>query len=202
MKELDIVIEEIIKQYSIINDCLKQANFYSPMNLKRKTVGNIYGDDDFYIYISKLRDYLNDIITESSNSIINCQSSYRVTTRVKTLNSIQYKIRNYYLNHENGNIPIKKCLNDIFGIRIILKENINYNIIKYINETFPKIKVIDSSKMDYKAIHIYFGNEIDNTCFQWELQLWYENDEQINLKSHNIYKQDYVKWEKEKGDIS
>lgn len=120
MKELDIVIEEIIKQYSIINDCLKQANFYSPMNLKRKTVRNIYGDDDFYIYISKLRDYLNDIITESSNSIINCQSSYRVTTRVKTLNSIQYKIRNYYLNHENGNIPIKKCLNDIFGIRIIL----------------------------------------------------------------------------------
>ena len=53
-----------------------------------------------------------------------------------------------------------------------------------------------------QAIHIYFGNEIDNTCFQWELQLWYENDEQINLKSHNIYKQDYVKWEKEKGDIS
>ena len=202
MKELDIVIEEIIKQYSIINDFLKQANFYSPMNLKRKTVRNIYGDDDFYIYISKLRDYLNDIITESSNSIINFQSSYRVTTRVKTLNSIQYKIRNYYLNHENGNIPIKKCLNDIFGIRIILKENINYNIIKHINETFPKIKVIDSSKMDYKAIHIYFGNEIDNTCFQWELQLWYENDEQINLKSHNIYKQDYVKWEKEKGDIS
>lgn len=171
---------------------MKQADFYSPINLKRKTIKDIYNDNKFYLYISKYRDYLNDNITKPSASIINCQSKYRVTTRVKTLNSIQYKIRNYYLNHENGNVPI---------IRIILKEDINTDIIDYINKTFPDIKVIDSSKMDYKAIHVYFGNEIDNTCFQWELQLWNEKNEQTNLKSHSIYKQDYVKWEKENGDI-
>lgn len=201
MEELCEIIKEIMRQYSIINECLKNASFYNPLNLKRKTIKDVYNDNKFYIYISKFRDYLNDNITESSNSIINCQSKYRVTTRVKTLNSIQYKIKNYYMNHENGNIPIKKCLNDIFGIRIIINDDLNINIIDYISVAFPNIKVINSSKMNYKAIHVYFGNEIDNTCFQWELQIWNESDEQTNLKSHNIYKQDYVKWEKENGDV-
>ena len=107
----------------------------------------------------------------------------------------KFEIAQLYDIYKLASNGVKVCTKKFYTVSV-------YNIIKHINETFPKIKVIDSSKMDYKAIHIYFGNEIDNTCFQWELQLWYENDEQINLKSHNIYKQDYVKWEKEKGDIS
>ena len=43
----------------------------------------------------------------------------KVNIRAKTKNSIEYKIKNYIQNHENGEIPINKCLNDLFGIKII-----------------------------------------------------------------------------------
>lgn len=51
-----------------------------------------------------------------------------INTRVKTHNSIEYKIENYRSNHEDGKIPINKCLNDLYGIRIILSEDISKNI--------------------------------------------------------------------------
>ena len=56
-----------------------------------------------------------------------------MNTRVKALNSIQNKIEKYKNKKESGKIPIKKCLNDIFGLRIILNKSISYDeIIKYI----------------------------------------------------------------------
>ena len=83
-------------------------------------------------------------------------------------------------------------------IRIILKEVTTLkNIIDYIKAEFPELKVINSSKKDYKAIHVYFGKG-NNYVFQWELQIWLEKDEINNLLSHHKYKQDYIKWEKEK----
>lgn len=45
-----------------------------------------------------------------------------VTSRVKAQNSIEYKIDNYCNNHENGKIPLKKCMNDLLGITDLVKE--------------------------------------------------------------------------------
>lgn len=58
------------------------------------------------------------------------------------------------------------------------------------------LKCIDSTKGEYVAIHIYFGND-DNTKFQWELQVWDEKHEISNLDSHACHKQGYTKWEKD-----
>ena len=51
----------------------------------------------------------------------------KVNIRAKTKNSIEDKIKNYIQNHEDGKIPINKCLNDLFGIRIICTEEITNN---------------------------------------------------------------------------
>lgn len=70
-------------------------------------------------------------------------------------------------------------------------------IINYIKNNFPDLKVINSSKGYYKAVHVYFGKG-NNYLFQWELQVWLERDQISNLLSHHKYKQDYVKWEKDR----
>ena len=87
-----------------------------------------------------------------------------VSSKIKNVNSIQFKIENYYKNHQDGKIPINKCLNDILGIRIVLKEDMPLeNIITYIKEEFPNLKVINSSKNKLfmytleKEIIIYFN---------------------------------------------
>ena len=36
-----------------------------------------------------------------------------------------------------------------------------------------------------------------NFNFQWELQVWNKENEINNINSHEKYKQDYIKWEKE-----
>ena len=56
-------------------------------------------------------------------------------------------------------------------------------------------KLINFIQEEYRATHIYFKQ--DNYNFQWELQVWNKNNELNNIKSHNKYKQDYVKWEEE-----
>lgn len=66
---------------------------------------------------------------------------------------------------------------------------------EFINMRHENLKCIDSSKKEYKATHIYFKQ--DNFNFQWELQIWNKIDEVNNIISHEKYKQDYAKWERE-----
>lgn len=117
-----------------------------------------------------------------------------VTTRVKALNSIEYKLDNYIRNHEEGRIPLKKCLNDLLGIRIVIDAEFEHEDVKnYMQMHFPSYKCIDSSKNGYIATHIYFEN--GNIYFPWELQVWQKKAEKKNYESHRTYKQDYTMWE-------
>lgn len=141
--------------------------------------------------------FINDNISDVVTSIQDLHLKSNVNTRVKAYNSIQYKIQNYEMNHEKGRIPLKKYLNDIFGLRIIVDFAINFDEIKkYIDEYFKVLKCIESKRGDYYAVHIYFGND-DNYKFQWELQIWDSNHEKSNLISHALHKQDDTKWENE-----
>ena len=121
-----------------------------------------------------------------------------VNSRVKALNSIEFKINNYMTaKHEYGEVALNKCFNDLYGIRIILKENVEYSTIKeFIDEKYSKIlKCYNASKKDYVATHIYFKE--DNYSFQWELQIWDKEHYESNIISHERYKQEYTKWEEE-----
>lgn len=148
--------------------------------------------DDILGYSQLLNEIGADISLELS------QFSFGITSRVKTQNSIADKIENYKgERHEFGKIPINKCLNDLFGARIVLQETHSFgDIHQFVSQYCPQVfRCIDSSKNGYRATHLYF--KFDNFSFQWELQVWNEKDRVNNLLSHKQYKQAYIKWEKE-----
>lgn len=172
------------------------------INLKKKMVINAREDveiiNSIWNYRSLVNDELVNIMFDLSR--IEYQNS-SVTSRVKAQNSIELKLENYIVNHENGRIPIKKCLNDLLGIRIVINDDFSpEEVKKYMQEIFPKYKCINSSKLSYIATHVYF--EKGNFFFPWELQIWTKKDENKNYISHKEYKQGYTKWEKEnKGGV-
>ena len=148
------------------------------------------------IYIYRYRDFIN---IETKKISCEIQNGEFIRTRVKDLNSIQYKIDSYKKRYENGEVPLNKCLNDLFGIRIVLSENIECEKIKnMIMVKFPQIKFLERNLEDknYHALHLYFGKK-DNYNFQWELQIWDVKHKEQNYLSHHIYKQEYAKWEQE-----
>lgn len=201
LEVLKDLINQIQNEYSIISKIWLSNPFYQKINLKNLCVIDINDESNILNVILAYRSCINDNIIPFSLALQNYNfKNCRINTRVKAQNSIEFKVDNYKKNHENGNVPIIKCFNDLYGIRIILDETINYKqIIKYLNENFSNLKPIYReialSGSIYKAAHVYF--KIDNYYFQWELQIWNKEDEQTNLESHKKYKQDYVKWEAE-----
>lgn len=166
-------------------------------NLKKSQVSDIDIDGAIYKNIMEYVWLLNEksaCITLQLSFVCDCQ----VTARVKAQNSIEYKIQNYKTaRHEFGRIPINKCVNDLFGVRIILDFPLTFEAIQtFVENTYQdKYKCINSSKLDYKAVHLYFKE--NNESFLWELQIWNRCDVERNFKSHKRYKQEYTTWEKE-----
>lgn len=197
LKELDKLINFIQTEYMEFNEKWQNSSYYSKINLKKNTVCDLLDNELMLNTIFNYREFINENNIQLLMDFKQFNSEKaKVNSRVKTKNSIEYKVKNYIENHENGRVPIGKCLNDLFGIRIICSEELTYEqIAKFISKKHEYLKCIDSSKKEYKATHIYFKQ--DNFNFQWELQVWNKIDEINNINSHEKYKQDYVKWEKE-----
>ena len=195
-KNLDSLIEQILDLYKHVSYKWQKTEKRNLINLKKSHVANLKNDDTLLNLVWKYRDFIT-LAEEIVRFIFSLsESSQIVNTRIKTKNSIEYKIEHYFLCHENGRIPINKCLNDLFGIRVIFSSDVSHSdILKYIIEQHPDLKCIDSSKADYIATHVYF--KCDNFSFPWELQIWKTEDREKNLNSHKKYKQEYTRWEEE-----
>ena len=88
--------------------------------------------------ISWYRCFINIINIDLLSEYENLNLKNKIEKRVKAQNSIQYKIDKYTLKN-NGEIPINKCLNDIYGTRIILNKEIEYDLIKkFVEKNFQK----------------------------------------------------------------
>lgn len=153
-KELTSLINYIQSVYSSLTDEWFQGT-NNDINLKKNQVSDIDTNGIIYqnilAYVQLLNERSADITLQLS---FVCTS--QVTARVKTQNSIEYKIQNYKTErHEFGKIPINKCINDLFGVRIILDDSLTFEEVrKFIKETYQdKYRCINSSKFDYKAIH-------------------------------------------------
>ena len=194
--ELKDLIDYIQTVYAdITNEWLHNES--TKINLSKFLVSDINIDGPIYKSIIEYVQLLNErsaSITLQLPFACSCQ----VTARVKAQNSIEYKIQNYKTNrHEFGKIPINKCVNDLFGLRIILETPFTFDEIHtFVQETYQgKYRCINSSKLDYKAVHLYFKE--NNRSFPWELQIWNKCDVENNFASHKKYKQAYTTWEKE-----
>lgn len=195
LKNLDRLIEQILQQHKIVSSKWQEIESHNLVNLKKSCIANIKNDDALLDLVWRYRDFitLSEEILRFIFSLT--RLSQIVNTRIKTKNSIEYKIEHYFLYHENGHIPINKCLNDLFGIRVILSsDSVSHSdILKHITERYPELRCIDSSKADYIATHVYF--KCNNFSFPWELQIWKAEDRDSNLDSHKKYKQEYTHWE-------
>lgn len=194
--QLKGLIDYIQSAYTEITDeWLRGAS--AKINLKKSQVSDIDADGTIYRSIMEYVQLLN----EKSAGItlqLSFACSCKVTARVKAQNSIEYKIQNYKTDrHGFGKVPINKCINDLFGVRIILEVPLTFaQILAFVEKTYQgKYKCIDSSKHDYKAVHLYFKE--NNQSFPWELQIWNRCDVESNFASHRKYKQEYTTWEKE-----
>lgn len=167
------------------------------INLKRSQVADI--DVDGAIYKSMI-EYVQFLNERSAGISLQLSSvcSFPVTARVKAHNSIAYKIQNYKTDrHAFGKVPINKCVNDLFGVRVFLETPLTFDELRaFIEDTYQsKYRYIDSSKGEYRAVHLYFKE--NNLSFPWELQIWNQCDADRNFASHKKYKQEYTTWEKE-----
>ena len=197
IEELEKLIEFIQKEYNELTNKWENSEYYSKVNWKNTLVCNILEDKELLDTIISYRDFINENIIQLLMDFKQFNTdAAKVNIRAKAKNSIEYKIENYIKNHENGEVPINKCFNDLFGIRIICSNKIeNEQIMQLINTKYKNLKCIDSSKKEYRAIHK--KKKKDNFTFQWELQVWNKVDEINNIRSHEKYKQDYVRWENE-----
>ena len=197
LDDLEKLIKFIQTEYIEFNKKWQNSDYYTKINLKNNLILDLTENEEILNAVFNYREFINEnnIKLLMDFKQFNTENA-KVNIRTKAKNSIEYKIKNYIENHENGKVPINKCLNDLFGIRIICTKKIEDEQIKQLVKLkFKHLKCIDSSKQDYKATHIYFRQ--DNFNFQWELQIWNKEDEMNNINSHEKYKQDYIKWEKE-----
>ncbi len=196
MEELRQLILYIQNVYDSVNEEWENSGNYMPINMKSAKVKDFYDNSVFLNYAFDYRNFIDDNVGEIFNTEFN-RFVNTVNSRVKAVNSIQSKINKYAVGKkEHGEVSINKCLNDIFGIRIIFDDRIDYKEIeRFIKNAFPDLKCILANREKYSAVHVYFGKG-SNRRFQWELQIWDKNHEKTNLLSHAKHKQDYAKWEK------
>lgn len=198
LKELDDLIERILLVYEDVSGQWVKSEKYLRVNLKKTCVSRVQKEAGILDLIWAYRNFIEDNGVIANTAFELNKFRQTISIRIKTQNSIEYKIEKYIFSREKGMVPVNKCLNDLVGIRVFISDDVSHkNIREHIDDSYPKLKCIDSSKDDYIATHIYF--KTDNFSFPWELQIWRTEDRENNLKSHKQYKQEYIKWENSGG---
>ena len=197
-------INKVFAFYNTVNNSLVING--KTINLRNEEIKKASLDYDvsyyfsFFNAISEYRESLKqNIATSEINSLL--QSSGRgftIESRIKNINSIFSKIYQYInLKKEKGSVAINKCLNDLFGLRIILtfyNLDVLFERLQFLaHQNNWKFKIINASKSEYKAIHLYISK--DNYSLPWEIQFWLAKDDVPNRSSHAKYKQSYTSWE-------
>lgn len=192
---------EILRLVNTINSFHKKFGDQwldeNSINLKKQRIDHVCFDGPlidpkFYNYVMQ---YIQDLTDFSLENIYSIDCPYRVTNRTKNPDSIVAKLIYYrHEKSEKGMVSINKCLNDLLGLRVFVKNYNHEENITNLDEVLANqhIKVHNSCKGKYRATHLYFQN--DNKLFPWELQIWNTEDEEENINSHQIHKQDYTKW--------
>lgn len=192
---LPTVIKSFSSMYLDFN-----LNYYdnhpNDLNLKNTYVSQCEFDSDFNQTIINYLDGVSGFMLDSDAFFAFQTTQYgKFRSRTKSSESIYAKMNHYAQREsEKGGAAINKCLNDLFGSRIILP-NIR-------DELTSVSSILDELKSDgyiwryyirnkndgYFAIHCYFRE--DNLKFPWELQIWDCNDEKSNIDAHSTHEKE------------
>lgn len=181
------IINEIALKHKIFSEKYYKDN--PSFNLKTLTITKIVDETSYdnhffdavnkYIYTLLLNDLSDSIQSDCQNIIIR--------NRVKYEDSAFNKIYHYRFNKTNAAIPLKKCLTDLNGFRLIVNAEFEYDELlekllsaKTLNVKFSRSYVRRDGI--YQAIHLNVMNG-KNTYFPWEIQIWKSQDEYKNEES-------------------
>lgn len=198
--------EFIVKIFE--NACKANKSFYNledfKYNFKKIYVIEVGLTSETYKYIVKCQSASNVIISEFIYDLHSLEDDeFQIRSRVKAINSIQYKLVTYQSKYDEnlncGKYNLLKVFNDIIGFRIIMNNPPSIAELQSFCETTLdcKVRAIISDKGDYKANHLY--TKIANSMLPWEIQIWDIKNRDSNLESHKLYKQGYTNWEKEQS---
>lgn len=192
-QEIDSYLE-VLKVINEINNLhkafsLERADFLN-YNLRKnvKTVVNSSGiNDNFSVLINQYKRELNASVTY----FLDIQMTFpNLRYRIKQGESISEKLLYYMTDaHQNGEVPLNKCLNDFLGFRILVPNlDAIYNCLNLDEDLNKVVKLYLRKDGQYKGAHIYFKNG-NNKFFPWELQLWDIDQAETNELSHKEHKQ-------------
>ncbi|MCD8295114.1 MAG: hypothetical protein LUE27_07735 [Clostridia bacterium] len=200
-ESIDEVIHECMKAQLLVHeDWEDYLTFKRKMyHMKNTKMRDVLADEELHGYILSYRRFLLKEMGKGRLPVF--EDMPGVSFRIKTQNSLEYKIRKYGSGmKERGAVPLANCVNDLYGMRIILDEEaVTYDELKA--HIVPLgLKCIDSSNGDYKAVHVYISNpdyEWRSYVFRWELQIWLRRDAAGNYISHTRDKEYYTVWEQD-----
>jgi len=118
---------------------------------------------------------------------------FKFVYRVKTTESVDDKIERY--SQKANQAPVSNWLNDLFGARIIVSDELYEQIKNSLHcweEKFGLKNWYEREVEEYRGVHIYFKNQA-NFHFAWELQVWKRADVEMNIASHRKYKRAFVR---------
>ena len=205
---IEELVDNIISLYKLVDNTLVIANKAINLNKVEVKMVSLDYDVDFYFSffdsIAKYRERLKQVLTEDTLSIVNGvkNNNIFVESRIKNINSIFSKIYQYNLiKSEHGAVPLNKCLNDLFGIRIEIPVSNLKNVKRILEQSNMakkwNAKITNASKKEYNAIHMYIKDS--NYTLRWEIQFWLRKHDRGNRDSHAKYKQSYTNWESQYG---
>lgn len=199
------VIEELILDINELH-----INFHSNgdnqikhhINFSKRQINHLYIENklsnDFFSYVTAYKHAMSRLMNSiDADDLIDNYNSLRLRMRIKEWSSLEEKIERHNNGPTEGKIPIQKCINDIFGLRIISdKDYRNHKDFDQMCERLKKEKVIfryyTRNDDEYHGIHLYFKGK-SNLYLPWELQIWYDGHEENNYQSHHQHKQGYLK---------
>jgi len=179
VKKLATVINSIHLRYS--QDYFESGKV-EKVNLSKTSVPT----EHILRYRLNLHESINDYLVE--HDLNNITYYYRV----KTSESILDKIERY--TKSTDKYPVNNWMNDIFGARMILTGEELLQLQEMLDDWQEELSLKNwyfRDKDDYRGLHMYFKNK-SNFYFPWELQLWDERDIELNIKTHQLHKRNFV----------
>lgn len=93
MKDLEKLILFLQNEFKNFYSDWKNDDNYVKFNMKKNLVENLYNDKNLFLYVLKYRDFISSKVDDMHDKVNNLGIE-NVTFRIKTVNSIQYKIEN------------------------------------------------------------------------------------------------------------
>lgn len=192
-EQIEAVVNQINRWYREFNTSYYGESMKGSFNLKKLSATAAIQDSDFRFdmaaYLQAVGDFEAELVKEKDALPVDV-----FRRRVKSYGTAWNKlVAKSALEQANGAFPLRKVINDLLGFRIILPgvtEN-QATIDDFLDKLLAQGKIARHyyrQDQRYRAFHCYFRQ--NNFQYPWELQIWDQQDEAVNIYEHARHEQD------------